>query len=62
MVKFIPLLGDEGIPTYPKCICSKMNVEARLELELPYYNIAVTTLAGGVYDNNTLRAGCSLQK
>ena len=32
---------DEGVHTFPKVICSKVNVIARLENELAYYDSAV---------------------
>ena len=32
---------DKGVHTFPKCICPKVNIIARLEFELAYYNSAV---------------------
>ena len=32
---------DKGVHTFPKGICPKVNVIARLEYELPYYDSAV---------------------
>ena len=32
---------DKGVHTFPKCICPKVNVIARLEYELAYYDSAV---------------------
>ena len=32
---------DKGVHTFPKGICSKVNVIARLEFELAYYDSAV---------------------
>ena len=32
---------DKGVHTFPKGICPKVNVKARLEFELAYYDSAV---------------------
>ena len=32
---------DKGVPTFPKSICQKVNVIARLEFELAWYDFAV---------------------
>ena len=34
-------LDDKGVHTFPKGICPKVNVIARLEYELAYYDSAV---------------------
>ena len=34
-------LEDKGVHTFPKDICPKMSVIARLEFELAYYDFAV---------------------
>ena len=36
-----PSWEDKGIHTFPKGICPKVNVKARLEYELAYYDSAV---------------------
>ena len=35
---------DKGVHTFPKCICTKVNVITRLEFELAYYESAVQRL------------------
>ena len=31
-----------GVHAFPKCICLKLNVIAQMELEIAYYDVAVT--------------------
>ena len=38
---FIPLPDNKGLHTFTKSICSKVNVIARLEFELAFYNITI---------------------
>ena len=47
-------LEDKGVHTFPKGICPKVNVIARLEFELAYYDSAVHS-----YLNNLLFNYCS---
>ena len=41
MVLFIHSWEDKGVHTFPKSICPKVNVIARLEYELAHYDSAV---------------------